>query len=254
MTSLAEAARPAGLSRSVVHAALIELVATAFLLIGVVGSGIMAEKLSGGNVALALLANAIATGGALTALILAFGPQSGAHMNPVVTLAAAATDGLRWHTVPAYIGAQIIGAIIGVWLAHVMFDLPILQLSQHVRTGIPQWVAEVVATFGLLSVIWGCRAHKEPVTAFAVAAYITGVYWFTASTSFANPAVTIARALIIAQFVALALALPLLGGGRSRHLALAEIGAVNPHAMQHHRQFASQRDLRPLHPAQLRDA
>ena len=254
MTSLAEAARPAGLSRSVVHAALIELVATAFLLIGVVGSGIMAEKLSGGNVALALLANAIATGGALTALILAFGPQSGAHMNPVVTLAAAATDGLRWHTVPAYIGAQIIGAIIGVWLAHVMFDLPILQLSQHVRTGIPQWVAEVLATFGLLSVIWGCRAHKEPVTAFAVAAYITGAYWFTASTSFANPAVTIARALIIAQFVALALALPLLGGGRSRHLALAEIGAVNPHAMQHHRQFASQRDLRPLHPAQLRDA
>ena len=254
MTSLAEAARPAGLSRSVVHAALIELVATAFLLIGVVGSGIMAEKLSGGNVALALLANAIATGGALTALILAFGPQSGAHMNPVVTLAAAATDGLRWHTVPAYIGAQIIGAIIGVWLAHVMFDLPILQLSQHVRTGIPQWVAEVLATFGLLSVIWGCRAHKEPVTAFAVAAYITGVYWFTASTSFANPAVTIARALIIAQFVALALALPLLGGGRSRHLAPAEIGAVNPHAMQHHRHFASQRDLRPLHPAQLRDA
>jgi len=127
--------------------------------------------------------------------------------------------------VPAYIGAQIIGAIIGVWLAHVMFDLPILQLSQHVRTGIPQWVAEVVATFGLLSVIWGCRAHKEPVTAFAVAAYITGAYWFTASTSFANPAVTIARALsdtfagirpmdapgfIIAQFIALALALPLL--------------------------------------------
>jgi len=225
MTSLVEVARPAGLSRSVVHAAFIELVATAFLLIAVVGSGIMAEKLSGGNVALALLANAIATGGALTALILAFGPQSGAHMNPVVTLAAAATDGVRWHAVPAYIGAQIVGAIVGVWLAHVMFDLPILQLSQHVRTGIPQWVAEVVATFGLLVVIWGCRAHKEPVTAFAVAAYITGAYWFTASTSFANPAVTIARSLsdtfagirpidapgfVVAQFVALALALPLL--------------------------------------------
>lgn len=223
--AVALAARPTALSRSVVHAAVIEFIATAFLLIAVVGSGIMAEKLSGANVALALLANAIATGGALVALILAFGPQSGAHMNPVVTLAAAATDGLRWHTVPAYIVAQIVGAVVGVWLAHVMFDLPVWQLSDHVRTGVPQWVAEVVATFGLLMVIWGCRAHKEPVTAFAVAAYITGAYWFTASTSFANPAVTIARSLsntfpgirpadapgfIIAQFFALALALPLL--------------------------------------------
>jgi glycerol uptake facilitator-like aquaporin len=185
----------------------------------------MAERLAGGNVGLALLANAIATGGALVALILTFGPQSGAHMNPVVTIAAAATNGLRWHAVPAYIVAQIVGGIIGVWLAHVMFDLPILQLSQHVRTGLPQWVAEIIATFGLLAVIWGCRAHKEPVTAFAVAAYITGAYWFTASTSFANPAVTIARALsdtfagirpidapgfIIAQCVALLIALPLL--------------------------------------------
>src|SRR5215469_10035909 len=225
MTSLAEAARPAGRSRSVVHAALIELVATAFLLIGVVGSGIMAEKLSGGNVALALLANAVATGGALVALILAFGPRSGAHMNPVVTLAAAATDWLSWHAVPAYLAAQIAGAVLGVWLAHAMFGLPILQLSQHVRTGPPQWLAEIIATFGLLAVIWGCRAHKEPVTAFAVAAYITGAYWFTASTSFANPAVTIARALtdtfagirpvdapgfIVAQLIALFLALPLL--------------------------------------------
>jgi glycerol uptake facilitator-like aquaporin len=225
MTSLAEASRPAALTRPVAREAFIELIATAFLLIAVVGSGIMAEKLSGGNVGLALLANAIATGGALVALILAFGPQSGAHMNPVVTLAAAATGGLRWHAVPAYIAAQIVGAIVGVWLAHVMFDLPILQLSEHVRTGLPQWVAEVVATFGLLMVIWGCRAHKEPVTAFAVAAYITGAYWFTASTSFANPAVTIARSLsntfagirpvdapgfILAQFVALALALLLL--------------------------------------------
>jgi glycerol uptake facilitator-like aquaporin len=225
MTSLAEASRPAALTRPVAREAFIELIATAFLLIAVVGSGIMAEKLSGGNVGLALLANAIATGGALVALILAFGPQSGAHMNPVVTLAAAATGGLRWHAVPAYIAAQIVGAIVGVWLAHVMFDLPILQLSEHVRTGLPQWVAEVVATFGLLMVIWGCRAHKEPVTAFAVAAYIMGAYWFTASTSFANPAVTIARSLsntfagirpvdapgfILAQFVALALALLLL--------------------------------------------
>jgi glycerol uptake facilitator-like aquaporin len=210
--------------------AFVELVATAFLLIAVVGSGIMAERLCGGNVGLALLANAIATGGALTALILAFGPQSGAHMNPVVTLAAAATDGLRWHAVPAYIAAQIGGAILGVWLAHVMFDLPIWQFSQHARTGLPQWVAEIVATFGLLTVIWGCRAHREPVTAFAVAAYITGAYWFTASTSFANPAVTIARSLsdtfagirpadapgfILSQLLALAIALPLLRLERS---------------------------------------
>lgn len=182
MTSATAAVRRAALSRPLVREALTELVATAFLLIAVVGSGIMAERLCGGNVGLALLANAIATGGALTALILAFGPQSGAHMNPVVTLAAAATEGLRWHAVPPYIAAQLIGAILGVWLAHIMFDLPVWQLSQHVRTGLPQWVAEIIATFGLLTVIWGCRAHREPVTAFAVAAYITGAYWFTAST------------------------------------------------------------------------
>ena len=133
---------------------------------------------------------------------------------------------------PAYLVAQLVGAVAGVWLAHVMFDLPIWQLSQHVRTGIPQWVAEIVATFGLLLVIWGCRAHKEPVTALAVAAYITGAYWFTASTSFANPAVTVARSLsdtfagirpadapgfIAAQFVALALALPLLRRSPPEH-------------------------------------
>jgi glycerol uptake facilitator-like aquaporin len=231
VTALATEARPHALIRPVIGAAFIELVATAFLLIAVVGSGIMAERLFGGNVGLALLANAIATGGALAALILAFGPHSGAHMNPVVTLAAAATEGLRWHAVPAYIAAQIAGAIIGVWLAHIMFDLPIWQLSTHVRTGPPQWVAEAIATFGLLAVIWGCRAHREPVTAFAVAAYITGAYWFTASTSFANPAVTVARALsdtfagirpvdapgfILAQFAALALALPMLRRMTSR--------------------------------------
>ena len=229
MTAIATAARRHALSRPVVREAFIELVATAFLLIAVVGSGIMAERLCGGNVGLALLANAIATGGALTALILAFGPQSGAHMNPVVTLAAAATDGLRWHAVPAYIAAQIVGGILGVWLAHVMFDLPIWQLSHNVRTGPPQWVAEVIAAFGLLLVIWGCRAHREPVTAFAVAAYITGAYWFTASTSFANPVVTIARSLtdtfagirpadvpgfVLAQLAALALALPMLRRSR----------------------------------------
>jgi glycerol uptake facilitator-like aquaporin len=202
-----------------------ELIATAFLLIAVVGSGIMAERLCGGNIGLALLANALATGGALVALILAFGPQSGAHMNPVVTLAAAMTGGLRWRAVPAYLVAQVMGAIAGVWLAHFMFDLPVWQFSHHIRTGPGQWLAEVVATFGLLMTIWGCRAHREPVTAFAVAAYITGAYWFTASTSFANPAVTVARMMtdtfagirpldapgfIAAQFVALALALPVL--------------------------------------------
>ena len=219
------ARRPKGLVRAVTGAALAELVATAFLLIAVIGSGIMAERLCGGNIGLALLANATATGGALVALILAFGPRSGAHMNPVVTLAAAATGGLEWRAAPAYIGAQIMGGVAGVWLAHIMFELPVWQISHHARTGPGQWVAEIVATFGLLMVIWGCRAHREPVTAFAVAAYITGAYWFTASTSFANPAVTIARALsdtfagirpadapafILAQLAALVLALPLL--------------------------------------------
>jgi glycerol uptake facilitator-like aquaporin len=214
-----------GHAGEVARAALAELIATAFLLIAVVGSGIMADRLCGGNLGLALLANSVATGGVLIALILAFGPQSGAHMNPVVSLAAAATGRLEWHAVPAYIGAQIAGAVIGVWLAHVMFELPLWQISQHVRTGPGQWVAEIVATFGLLMVIWGCRAYRAPVTPFAVAAYITGAYWFTASTSFANPAITIARALsdtfagirpadapgfMLAQLAGLALALPLL--------------------------------------------
>jgi len=231
-TRIAATRGPAGLARPLGRAALIELVATAFLLIAVVGSGIMAERLAGGNAALALLANAIATGGALLALILAFGPQSGAHMNPVVTLAAAATGGLHWRAVPARILAQIIGAVAGVWLTHIMFDLPVFELSRHVRTGIGQWVAEMVATFGLLVVIWGCRAYREPVTAVAVAAYITGAYWFMASTSFANPAVTIARSLtdsfagirpldapafIVAQCAALLLALPLLRAAPGNH-------------------------------------
>jgi glycerol uptake facilitator-like aquaporin len=116
-------------------------------------------------------------------------------MNPIVTLAAVLSDGLRWRFATAYLVAQLVGGVFGVWIAHVMFELPVLQFSQHVRTGAGQWVAEAVATFGLLVTIWGCRAHRAPVTAFAVAAYITGAYWFTASTSFANPAVTIARAL-----------------------------------------------------------
>jgi glycerol uptake facilitator-like aquaporin len=225
VTQAVSARHSGALTHSLTEVAAVECIATAFLLIGVVGSGIMAERLCGGNVGLALLANAIATGGALVALILAFGPRSGAHMNPAVTLAAALTGGLRWRMVPGYIVAQIAGAIIGVWLAHAMFELPVLQISTHVRTGVGQWIAETIATFGLLATIWGCRAHAAPVTAFAVAAYITGAYWFTASTSFANPAVTIARSLtdtfagirpadalgfILAQLVAVVLALPLL--------------------------------------------
>jgi len=211
----------------VTRAAAVEFVATAFLLIAVVGSGIMAERLSGGNMALALLANAIATGGALVALILAFGPASGAHMNPAVTLAACLIDGFSWRAAFAYIPAQIAGGVTGVWLTHLMFEMPVIEFGQRVRTGPGQWLGEAIATFGLLAVIWGCRAHRAPVTAFAVGAYITGAYWFTSSTSFANPAVTIARALtdsfagirpvdapefILAQFAGLVLALPLLRG------------------------------------------
>src|SRR6516165_3678486 len=228
LTRTAPARHAGALMHSVTEAVVIECLATAFLLIGVVGSGIMAQRLFGGNNGLALLANAIATGGTLVALILAFGPRSGAHMNPAVTLAAALTGGLRWRTVPVYVLAQVVGAIIGVWVAHVMFELPVLQFSAHVRTGIGQWVAEVVATLGLLATIWGCRAHDASVTAFAVAAYIVGAYWFTASTSFANPAVTIARGLtdtfagirpadvpgfILAQLAGVGLALPLLRKG-----------------------------------------
>lgn len=147
-----------------------ESIATALLLIAVVGSGIMAERLSGGNTGLALLANAIATGGALFALILTFAPQSGAHMNPVVTLTAALQGEMRWMPVAAYVVAQVAGGIVGVWLAHVMFELPILQTSQHTRTGTGQWVAEAIATFGLLLTIAGSRVHGIPATAAAVAA------------------------------------------------------------------------------------
>jgi glycerol uptake facilitator-like aquaporin len=172
-----------------------EAIATAFLLIAVVGSGIMAERLAGGNVALALLANALATGGALFALIVAFGPQSGAHMNPLVTIAAAVVGDLPRRIVPAYIAAQIIGAIVGVWIAHAMFGAPIIETGTHARNGVGQWIAEAVATFGLLAMIDGARKQPIHVIAAVVAAYITGAYWFTASTSFANPAVTIARAL-----------------------------------------------------------
>ena len=172
-----------------------EFLATAFLLIAVVGSGIMAERLSGGNAALALLANALATGGALFALIVAFGPQSCAHLNPLVTLAAGIVGQFPRALVPAYIAAQLAGAVAGVFIAHAMFGTTLFELGTHARTGGGQWVAEAVATFGLLAIVGGARAQATDVIAAAVAAYITGAYWFTASTSFANPAVTVARAL-----------------------------------------------------------
>ncbi len=177
------------------EAAAVEFGATAFLLIAVVGSGIAAERLSGGNTGLALLANAIATGTALFVLILTSGPISGAHMNPAVTLSALLAGSMSRNTAAAYVAAQILGAIAGTWVAHLMFDLPIIQASTHMRAGIGQLTSEVVATGGLLLVIAGASRHTTPVLAAAVAAYITGAYWFTASTSFANPAVTIARML-----------------------------------------------------------
>lgn len=172
-----------------------EFVGTALLLAAVVGSGIMGEQLAGGNVAIALLANTIATGAALVALILTFGPISGAHFNPVVSFADASQGGLSWTQASAYALAQLTGAVAGVAVAHYMFDLPAYAWSDHTRAGFSQAFSEGVATFGLLSVIWGCSRRQSTLTAFAVGAYITAAYWFTASTSFANPAVTIARSL-----------------------------------------------------------
>jgi glycerol uptake facilitator-like aquaporin len=172
-----------------------ELVGTAMLLAAVVGSGIMAERLAGGNQAIALLANTIATGAALVALILTFGPISGAHFNPAVTLADASQRGVGWRDAAGYIAVQVVGAVVGVWAAHMMFAEPVLMLSTATRSGPPQIFSEFVATFGLLSVIWGCSRRQPTMVPFAVAAYITAAYWFTASTSFANPAVTVARAL-----------------------------------------------------------
>jgi glycerol uptake facilitator-like aquaporin len=174
---------------------LAEAIGTALLLAAVVGSGIMAERLCGGNVGLALLANAIATGGALYALIVMFGPISGAHFNPVVTLALAWRGECGRSRVLPFIVAQVVGAVLGVWLAHLMFDLPILQTSTKVRTGLGIWAAEATATFGLVLLIVLGVAKQAPGLAAAVAVYIVGAYWFTASTSFANPAVTIARSL-----------------------------------------------------------
>lgn len=168
---------------------------TAMLLASVVGSGIMADRLGAGNVGLALLCNSLATGCGLIALILTFGPVSGAHFNPAVTLSDAASGGTAWRDVPAYLVAQVLGGTCGVAVANVMFELPAFTASAHVRTGVAQWLAEFVATFGLLSTILGVSRRTPAATPFAVAAYVVAAYWFTASTSFANPAVTIARAL-----------------------------------------------------------
>jgi len=172
-----------------------EWLGTAFLLAAVVGSGIMAERLASGNAALALLCNTIPTGAILVVLILIFGPISGAHFNPAVTLAFASRGKLPWAIAGLYIMTQIVGAIVGVYAAHLMFELPVFQFSLTQRTGAGQWLAEAVATFGLLLTIFGCVARTPAATPYAVGLYITSAYWFTASTSFANPAVAIARSL-----------------------------------------------------------
>lgn len=173
--------------------AVAEALGTGFLLAAVVGSGIMGERLSGGNAALALLANALATGAILVALVLTFGPISGAHFNPAVTLADAARRGLPWSETPVYVLAQLAGAFTGVGCANLMFGEPVFFASRHVHAGGGQLLGEFIATFGLLAVIWGCTRFRSNAVAFAVGAYITGAYWFTSSTSFANPVVTLAR-------------------------------------------------------------
>ena len=172
-----------------------EFAGSLFLLAAVVGSGIMGERLAAGNVALTLLVNTLATGAALIAIILAFGPISGAHLNPAVTVADACQGGMAWREVPAYIAAQMTGAFSGVAVAHLMFRLPLVSVSVRVRSGPAQMFSEFIATFGLLAVIWGCARTRTSAVPFAVGTYITAAYWFTASTSFANPAVTIARSM-----------------------------------------------------------
>ena len=172
-----------------------EALGTAFLLAAVVGSGIMAQRLAGGNVALALLCNALATGAMLTVLILILGPISGAHLNPAVSLVFALRGELAWPDAGVYVVVQLAGAVVGVWAAHLMFELPVWQTSSTVRAGFGQWLAEAIAAFGLLLTIFGCLARAPGAVAYAVGLYITAAYWFTASTSFANPAVTFARSL-----------------------------------------------------------
>jgi glycerol uptake facilitator-like aquaporin len=171
-----------------------EWLGTAFLLAAVVGSGIMAQRLAG-DAALALLCNTLATGAILAVLIVVFGPLSGAHFNPAVSIGFALRSELPWSEAAIYIGAQVFGGLVGVWVAHLMFELPVWQSSITERTGLGQWLAEVVATFGLLLTIFGCIARRPDSVPYAVGLYITAAYWFTASTSFANPAVTIARSL-----------------------------------------------------------
>src|ERR1700730_13516841 len=172
-----------------------ELAGTAFQLAAVVGSGIMAARLAGGSGALALLCNTLPTGAILTVLILTFGPISGAHFNPAVSIAFALKRELLVSVAAMYIAAQVLGGVAGVWTAHLMLELPLWQFSATVRTGAGQWLAESIATFGLLLTIFGCVARTPDAVPYAVGLYITGAYWFTASTSFANPAVTLARAL-----------------------------------------------------------
>jgi glycerol uptake facilitator-like aquaporin len=172
-----------------------EALGSAFLLAAVVGSGIMAQKLSGGNGGLALLGNTLPTGAMLVVLILIFGPVSGAHFNPAVSLAFALRRELTWPDAAGYIATQIIGGLVGVWAAHLMFELPLWQFSTTVRGGSGQWMAEFIATFGLVLTIFGCVARAQNAVAYAVGLYITAAYWFTSSTSFANPAVTLARSL-----------------------------------------------------------
>jgi glycerol uptake facilitator-like aquaporin len=172
-----------------------EFLGTAFLLAAVIGSGIMAQRLAGGNAALALLCNTLATGAILPVIILMFGAVSGAHFNPAVSVAFAARGELPWRVAAFYVPVQIFAAIAGAWIAHLMFDLPLWQVSTTVRSGPGQWLAEAVATFGLLLTIFGCLARVPTAVPYAVGLYITSAYWFTASTSFANPAVTVARSL-----------------------------------------------------------
>jgi glycerol uptake facilitator-like aquaporin len=172
-----------------------EWLGTAFLLAAVVGSGIMAERLAGGNGAIALLCNTLPTGAMLVVLILVFGPLSGAHLNPAVSIGFALRGELAWPAATVYVAAQVFGAAIGVWAAHLMFELPVWQFSLTARTGLGQWLAEAVATFGLLLTVLGCVSRRSDAVPYAVGLYITAAYWFTASTSFANPAVTIARSL-----------------------------------------------------------
>ena len=182
---------PFSLSRRLVA----ELIGTALLVAVVVGSGIMGERLAGGNEAIALLGNTVATGAALVVLILIFGPVSGAHFNPVVSLSFALQSKLSWGECLVYTAVQIVGGIAGTMLAHIMFNLPLIEFSTHERTGIGMWTGEIVASFGLLATIIGCLRSKPDAVPYAVGLFIIAGYWFTSSTSFANPAVTVARAL-----------------------------------------------------------